>query len=80
MSPERKAKLLAHPVTTDADWQPGDVVRDANNDLWWRSWDGSAWGFLLRYPGKWVVRDEVGPKEQPLTPMVLVVRDGQAVP
>lgn len=58
-------------------WEPGDLIRDDNNDLYWRTWDNQGWAFLLRQPGGWVhTPDTTGP---PLEPLSLLVRNQRLV-
>lgn len=58
-------------------WRPGDIVRDDNNDLYWRSWDNADWVFCLRRPGNW--RHRSATDEEPMLPLTLVVRDQRGV-
>lgn len=57
----------------DEDWKPGDVIRDDNGSLYWRSWDNADWVFMLSVPGGWKHTDVTsGP---PIEPLTLLLRD-----
>lgn len=64
------------PCDEDHPWQPGDIVRDLNGDLYWRTWDGKAWQFLLRRPGEWSFTPNLGPATPPL---ILIARNNEPV-
>jgi len=74
-----------HKVTSlDETWRPGDVVFDAQGDIWVRS-DHPKW--VWSYPGGSTRSSHGGPvvpdgsveEAAPCRPLVLLVRDGQAV-
>ncbi|MFI5736097.1 hypothetical protein ACIA49_38645 [Kribbella sp. NPDC051587] len=74
-----------HKITTlDAVWKPGDVVFDANGAIWVRS-DHVKWvwshpsGATRDIHGQASVPDGSVEEDAAVRPLLLLVRDGQAV-
>lgn len=50
-------------------WRPGDIIRDADGNLWWRAWNNGDWVHLLKTPGN------NHPGAEPMEPFALLLRD-----